>query len=389
MKRIFLIVLDSFGIGAMPDAESFGDVNVNTLAACATSKELNIPNMIGAGLGNIDGVTCLPKAEAVGAYARLTEKSMGKDTTIGHWEIAGVISPQPLPTYPEGFPQEVLDAFEAATGRGCLCNLPYSGTDVIRDYGQAQLDTGKWIVYTSADSVFQVAAHEELIPLEELYDACHKARNILRGKHGVGRVIARPYVGDSVNGFKRTSNRHDYSLEPPAKTMLDAISEAGLASIGVGKIHDIFAGIGTTEHVYNKSNANGMEHALHYAQQDFKGLCFVNLVDFDMQFGHRRDIDGYARALTEFDSWLPKLMEKLGEDDLVMITADHGCDPAYTATTDHTREYVPLLVLGKGVKPVNLGTRKSFADIAATVTELLGVDYETEGQSFAKEILKK
>ena len=389
MKRIFLIVLDSFGIGAMPDAESFGDVNVNTLAACATSKELNIPNMIGAGLGNIDGVTCLPKAEAVGAYARLTEMSMGKDTTIGHWEIAGVISPQPLPTYPEGFPQEVLDAFEAATGRGCLCNLPYSGTDVIRDYGQAQLDTGKWIVYTSADSVFQVAAHEELIPLEELYDACHKARNILRGKHGVGRIIARPYVGDSVNGFKRTSNRHDYSLEPPAKTMLDAISEAGLASIGVGKIHDIFAGTGTTEHVYNKSNANGMEHALHYAQQDFKGLCFVNLVDFDMQFGHRRDIDGYARALTEFDSWLPKLMEKLGEDDLVMITADHGCDPAYTATTDHTREYVPLLVLGKSVKPVNLGTRKSFADIAATVTELLGVDYETEGQSFAKEILKK
>ena len=389
MKRIFLIVLDSFGIGAMPDAESFGDVNVNTLAACATSKELNIPNMIAAGLGNIDGVTCLPKAEAVGAYARLTEMSMGKDTTIGHWEIAGVISPQPLPTYPEGFPQEVLDAFEAATGRGCLCNLPYSGTDVIRDYGQAQLDTGKWIVYTSADSVFQVAAHEELIPLEELYDACHKARNILRGKHGVGRVIARPYVGDSVNGFKRTSNRHDYSLEPPAKTMLDAISEAGLASIGVGKIHDIFAGIGTTEHVYNKSNANGMEHALHYAQQDFKGLCFVNLVDFDMQFGHRRDIDGYARALTEFDSWLPKLMEKLSDEDLVMITADHGCDPAYTATTDHTREYVPLLVLGKGVKPVNLGTRKSFADIAATVTELLGVDYETEGQSFAKDVLKR
>ena len=390
MKRIFLIVLDSFGIGAMPDSEAFGDVNVNTLAACATSPELKIPNMIAAGLGNIDGVSCLPKVEkTTGAYARLTEKSMGKDTTIGHWEIAGVVSENPLPTYPEGFPQEVLKAFEEATGREVMCNLPYSGTDVIRDYGEAQLDSGKWIVYTSADSVFQVAAHEELIPLEELYDACHKARNILRGKHGVGRIIARPYVGDSVNGFKRTSNRHDYSLEPPAKTMLDAISEAGLASIGVGKIHDIFAGIGTTEHVYNKSNANGMEHALHYAQQDFKGLCFVNLVDFDMQFGHRRDIDGYARALTEFDAWLPKLMEKLGEEDLVLITADHGCDPAYTATTDHTREYVPLLVLGKGVKPVNLGTRKSFADIAATVTELLGVDYETEGQSFAKDVLKR
>ena len=388
MKRVFLIVLDSFGIGAMPDSEKFGDVNVNTLAACATSPELNIPNMVAAGLGNIDGVSCLPKAAApVGAFARLTEKSMGKDTTIGHWEIAGVISPEPLPTYPEGFPEEVLKAFEEATGRGCLCNLPYSGTDVIRDYGQQQLDTGKWIVYTSADSVFQVAAHEELIPLDELYDACHKARNILRGKHGVGRVIARPFVGDSVNGFKRTSNRHDYSLEPPAETMLDAIKAAGLDSIAVGKIHDIFAGYGDTEYVYNKSNANGMEHALRYAGQDFHGLCFVNLVDFDMQFGHRRDIPGYARALSEFDAWLPKLMEKLGEEDIVMITADHGCDPAYTATTDHTREYVPLLILGKAVKPVNMGTRKSFADIAATVTELLGVSYETEGKSFAADII--
>ena len=388
MKRIFLFVLDSFGIGGMPDCESFGDVNVNTLAACATSKELKIPNMIAAGLGNADGVTCLPRTDVpTGAIARLSEASMGKDTTIGHWEIAGVVSPRPLPTYPNGFPQEVLDAFEAATGRGCLCNLPYSGTDVIRDYGQQQLDTGKWIVYTSADSVFQVAAHEELIGLDTLYDACHKARNILRGEHGVGRVIARPFVGDSETGFKRTSNRHDYSLEPPAETMLDAIKAAGLASIGVGKIHDIFAGIGTTEHVYNKSNTNGMEHAMRYADQDFTGLCFVNLVDFDMLYGHRRDIDGYAKALSEFDAWLPGFMEKMGEDDLVMITADHGCDPAYTATTDHTREYVPLMILGKNVKPVNLGTRFSFADIAATVTELLGVAYDTPGRSFAKEIL--
>ena len=281
----------------------------------------------------------------------------------------------------------MLDAFAEATGRGCLCNLPYSGTDVIRDYGQEQLDTGKWIIYTSADSVFQVAAHEEHIPLEELYDACHKARNILRGKHGVGRVIARPFIGDSVNGFKRTSNRHDYSLEPPKPTMLDAIKAAGLDSIAVGKIHDIFAGYGDTEYVYNKSNANGMEHASHYAKQDFHGLCFVNLVDFDMVFGHRRDIDGYAGALTEFDAWLGEFLKELGEDDLVMITADHGCDPAYTATTDHTREYVPLLILGKSVKPVDLGTRRSFADIAATVTDLLGVDYDTPGESFAKEIL--
>ena len=388
MKRVFLFVLDSFGIGAMPDSESFGDVGVNTLASCATSAELKIPNMIAAGLGNIDGVSCLPKVDVpTGAVARLKEASMGKDTTIGHWEIAGIVSPDPLPTYPDGFPQEVLDAFEAATGRGCLCNLPYSGTDVIRDYGEEQMATGKWIVYTSADSVFQVAANEELIPLEELYDACHKARNILRGKHGVGRVIARPFVGNAADNFKRTSNRHDYSLEPATETMLDAIKAAGKASIGVGKIYDIFAGIGTTEHVYNTSNANGMEHAMHYAAQDFEGLCFVNLVDFDMVFGHRRNIDGYAKALTEFDTFLGEFMEKLGEEDLVRITADHGCDPGYTATTDHTREYVPLLILGKGVKPVNLGTRASFADIAATVTELLGVPYENPGKSFAKEIL--
>ena len=388
MKRIFLIVLDSFGIGAMPDAADFGDIDVNTLASCAASARLEIPNLIAAGLGNIDGVSCLPKTDApVGAVARLTEKSMGKDTTIGHWEIAGIVSPDPLPTYPEGFPQEVLDAFSEATGRGCLCNLPYSGTDVIRDYGQEQLLSGKWIVYTSADSVFQIAAHEELIPLEELYDACRKARNLLRGKHGVGRVIARPFVGDAETGFKRTSNRHDYSLEPSRDTMLDAIKAAGLDSIGVGKIHDIFAGIGTTEHVYNKSNLNGMEHTDHYAEKDFHGLCFVNLVDFDMTFGHRRDIDGYANALTEFDRWLGEFLPRLGEEDLVMITADHGCDPGYTATTDHTREYVPLLILGKQVKPVNLGTRNSFADIAATVTELLGVPYETTGESFAKEIL--
>ena len=388
MKRIFLIVLDSCGIGAMPDAESFGDVGVDTLASCAATGKLHIPNMVKAGLGNIDGVSCLPKVDApTGAYARLKEASMGKDTTIGHWEIAGVISPEPLPTYPEGFPQEVLDAFEAATGRGCLCNLPYSGTDVIRDYGQEQLKTGKWIVYTSADSVFQVAAHEEAIGLEALYDACHKARQLLRGKHGVGRVIARPFVGDPVSGFKRTSNRHDYSLEPPKETMLDAIKAAGLDSIAVGKIHDIFAGHGDTEYVFNKSNANGLEHTDHYAGTDFHGLCFVNLVDFDMLFGHRRDALGYAQALNEFDAWLGRFLPTLGEEDLVMITADHGCDPGYAATTDHTREYVPLLVLGKAVRPTNMGTRESFADIAATVTQLLGVGYETPGKSFATQIL--
>ena len=388
MKRVFLIVLDSFGIGAMPDAEAFGDVGVNTLRACASSDKLHIPNMIAAGLGNIDGVEALPKTDTpTGAFARLTEASMGKDTTIGHWEIAGLVSERPLPTYPNGFPQEVLDAFTEATGRGCLCNLPYSGTDVIRDYGQEQLDSGKWIVYTSADSVFQVAAHEELISLDELYDACRKARTLLKGEHGVGRVIARPYVG-TPGDFRRTSNRHDYSLEPPGTTLLDALRAAGKATIGVGKIYDIFAGIGVSEHVYNKSNADGMNHALNYAKQDFEGLCFVNLVDFDMLYGHRRDIDGYAKALTEFDAWLPRLLEQLGDEDIVMITADHGCDPAYTATTDHTREYVPLLVLGKQVKPGSLGTRKSFADIAATVAQLLNVELDTPGESFVQEILE-
>ena len=388
MNRIFLFVLDSCGIGAQPDADKFGDVGADTLRSCASSDKLHIPNLIAAGLGNIDGIDYLPKTDApTGAVARLTETSMGKDTTIGHWEIAGLISPDPLPVYPDGFPEEVLKPFEAATGRGSLLNKPYSGTDAIRDYGEEQLKTGKWIVYTSADSVFQVAANEELIPLEELYEACRIARQQLQGKHGVGRVIARPFVGDPERGFTRTANRHDYSLLPPSPTMLDAIKEAGLASIAVGKIHDIFAGQGDTEYVYNKSNANGMEHAWNYADKDFKGLCFVNLVDFDMVYGHRRDIDGYAGALTEFDRWLGEFMKKLGDGDLVMITADHGCDPGYTKTTDHTREYVPLVILGKAVKPCNLGTRKSFADIAATVTELLGVDYETSGESFAKDIL--
>ena len=388
MKRIFLIVLDSFGIGALPDSERFGDVGVNTLRSCATSRKLHIPNMIAAGLGNIDGVECLPKVDTpLGACARLTEASMGKDTTIGHWEISGIISPNPLPTYPEGFPKDVLDAFEAATGRGVLCNLPYSGTDVIRDYGKEHMETGKWIVYTSADSVFQVAAHEDVVPLEELYEACRKARQILRGKHGVGRVIARPFVGSPEEGFRRTPNRHDFSLEPPAETMLDAVKGAGLDCLAVGKIHDIFAGRGDTEYVFNKSNADGMAHTDDFAARRFNGLCFVNLVDFDMAFGHRRDIDGYANALSEFDAWLGTFLPKLGQEDILMITADHGCDPAYTATTDHTREFVPLLVLGKQVKPVNLGTRATFADIAATVTELLGVPFSTPGRSFAGEIV--
>lgn len=386
MKRVFLIVLDSLGIGAMPDSEKFGDVGVNTLAACATSAKLHIPNLIAAGLGNIDGVSCLLKAaNPTGAVARLKEASMGKDTTIGHWEIAGIVSKEPLPTYPDGFPPEVLEPFMAQTGRGILANAPWSGTEVIEKYGAEHMKTGDLIVYTSADSVFQIAAHEEIVPPETLYEYCRIARKILQGKHGVGRVIARPFVGTPGN-FKRTANRHDFSLEPTAETLPAALKKAGKASIGVGKIYDIFAGCGLTEHVYNKSNADGMNHTLHYADMDFEGLCFVNLVDFDMNFGHRRDIDGYANALTEFDAWLPSLLEKLGDEDVVMITADHGCDPAYLATTDHTREYVPLLVLSKKIKPVNLGTRESFADIAATVAQMLNVKLDTPGKSFMEEI---
>ncbi len=388
MKRIFLIVLDSFGIGQMPDAADFGDVNVNTLASCATSSRLAVPHMIAAGLGNICGVSCLPKADTpTGAYARLQEASMGKDTTIGHWEIAGLVSPRPLPTYPEGFPEEILAPFRAATGRGVLANAPWSGTEVIDRFGAEHMRTGDLIVYTSADSVFQIAAHEDVVPPEQLYEYCRIARELLRGRHGVGRVIARPFVGDPEHGFRRTANRHDFSLEPPGQTLLDALKDAGKDTIAVGKIHDIFAGRGDTEHVYNRSNADGMTHTLHYADRDFDGLCFVNLVDFDMLFGHRRDIDGYANALTEFDAWLPSLLEKLGPEDLVMITADHGCDPGYAATTDHTREYVPLLVLGPAVKAVDLGTRTSFADIAATIAQLLNVPHQTPGRSFAKEIL--
>ena len=388
MKRVFLFVLDSCGAGEMPDAAKFGDFGVNTLRSCATSDKLHIPNLRAAGLGNIDGLEFLePVDQPTGAYCKLAESSMGKDTTIGHWEIAGVVSPEPLPTYPNGFPEEVLKPFREATGRGVLANAPWSGTAVINEYGDEHVRTGDLIVYTSADSVFQIAAHEDVVPVEQLYEYCRIARKILRGRHGVGRVIARPFVGSSGN-YTRTANRHDFSLEPPRKTMLDAFKDAGLDSLAVGKIYDIFAGQGTTEHVYTTGNTDGMAKAMAYAERDFTGLCFINLVDFDMLYGHRRNIDGYAAALTEFDGWLAEFLKKMGPEDLVMITADHGCDPAYTATTDHTREYIPLLVLGQQVKPVNLGTRSCFANIAATICELFDLPLETEGESFGKEILK-
>ena len=387
MKRVFLIVLDSFGIGAMPDSPKFGDVGVNTLASCAASGKLNVPNMIKYGLGNITGVECLPKADAPqGAFGRMQEASQGKDTTIGHWEIAGIVSENAMPTYPNGFPEEVLVPFKEQTGRGVLANAPWSGTQVLEAYGKQHMETGDLIVYTSADSVFQVAAHEDIVPPEQLYEYCWIARKILQGKHGVGRVIARPFVGQP-GSFKRTANRHDFSLEPPKETLLDAVKKAGKDSIGVGKIYDIFASRGTTEHVYNTSNANGMEHTDRYAEKDFSGLCFVNLVDFDMTFGHRRNPEGYAQALNEFDMWLGQFVKKLGEEDILLITADHGCDPGYAATTDHTREYVPILAIGKQVKPGDLGTRSSFADLGATVADLLEVPLDTPGVSFKEALV--
>ena len=387
MKRIFLIVLDSFGIGAMPDAGAFGDAGANTLATCAAAGGLQIPNLLAAGLGNIQGVTCLPKAAApTGAYGRLGEASRGKDTTIGHWEIAGVISRQPLPTYPQGFPEEILKPFREATGRGILANAPWSGTAVIEKFGKQHMETGDLIVYTSADSVFQIAAHEDIVPPEQLYEYCRTARQLLQGRHGVGRVIARPFVG-APGQFRRTANRHDFSLKPPGKTLLDGVKEAGLASIALGKIQDIFAGEGITEFVYQSDNAQGMEHLTAYAQKDFTGLCFANLVDFDMLYGHRRDAKGYVAALNAFDAWLGRFLPSLGPEDLVILTADHGCDPGYAPTTDHTREYVPLLILGQQVKPVDLGTRNTFAHIAATVAELLNIPPVTPAESLAGQIL--
>lgn len=388
-KRVFLIVLDSCGCGEMPDSADFGDAGSNTLRACTASSRLDIPTLSKMGIFNIDSVDCgTPVPAPTAAYGRMAEKSSGKDTTIGHWELAGLISPHPLPTFPDGFPADFIQAFEEKTGRKVLCNKPYSGTEVIRDYGREQKETGGLICYTSADSVFQIAANEADIPPEELYRICETAREMLTGPElGVGRVIARPYTGEYPN-YVRTSNRHDFSLLPPAPTLLDALKQAGLATIGVGKIYDIFAGQGITEMVRNKSNADGMEHTLHYAAQDFEGLCFVNLVDFDMLYGHRNDVDGYAAALTEFDGQLRELLPMLKEDDLLFITADHGCDPS-TPSTDHSREHVPLLAYGAKMKAgYNLGTRSTYADLAATVAEYFGVKANIAGTSFLREILQ-
>ena len=400
MKRVFLIVLDSFGIGAMEDAASYGDINVNTLRSVSSSPFFQMPHMEKLGLFQIDGVKENPMVQGStgagsgrqgeghsGVIARMAERSRGKDTTIGHWEIAGIISPDPLPVYPDGFPKEVIKEFEEKTGRKVICNKPYSGTEVIKDYGREHMRTGALIVYTSADSVFQIAAHEDIIPVQELYKYCEIAREMLVGKHGVGRVIARPFNGKYP--FTRTANRHDFSLLPPADTMLNLLRRAGYDTVSVGKIFDIFAGSGISESHRTTSNTHGMQVTKELQSKDFSGLCFVNLVDFDMKYGHRNDVAGYAAAATEFDGFLSKFIEDMKEEDVLLITADHGCDPA-TPSTDHSREYTPMLIYGNGVKSgVNLGTRSSFADISATVLEYFGVAQGgTKGESFLKEVLK-
>lgn len=387
-KRVFLIVLDSAGVGEAPDADRFGDVGCNTFGTCEKSGRLNIPNMKKLGIFNLDGITFGKKADNVaGCYGKLTEKSAGKDTTVGHWEIAGLVSKEPMPTFPNGFADEVIKEFERQTGRGVLCNLPYSGSEVIKVYGEEHMKTGKLIVYTSADSVFQIAAHEEIIPVKELYRYCRIARQILQGKNAVGRVIARPFVGTAPD-FVRTVNRHDFSLEPPADTMLDVLKASGKQVLGIGKIYDIFAGRGITTTWPNKGNDLNMEQMMQCMDQDFEGLCFVNLVDFDMLYGHRNDIEGYTNALNTFDVQLSSVFKKLREEDLLIITADHGCDPGFKGT-DHTREYVPCLCCGARLKKgVNLGIRSSYADISKTVMEYLGIPFTGDGESFLEEIIQ-
>lgn len=374
MKRVFLIVLDSVGIGEMPDAKEYGDAGSNTLLTVSKSRYFSMPNMKKLGLFNIDGVCIGEKEENPAAsFARMKELSKGKDTTIGHWEIAGVVSEAPLPVYPNGFPASVMEEFEKRTKRGTLCNRPYSGTEVIQDYGRQHMQTGDLIVYTSADSVFQVAAHEAVIPVEVLYEYCGTAREILKGKHGVGRVIARPFEG-KPGEFKRTAGRHDFSLEPPEPTMLDRLKEAGCDVISIGKIADIFAGRGITESVRTTGNADGILKTLACMKKDFTGLCFVNLVDFDMLYGHRNDIDGYAKALSYFDAQLPKILGSMKKEDVLMITADHGCDPG-TASTDHSREYTPFLMVGDLVPSgVNYGTKEGFFGVAEEVLKIFEVN---------------
>lgn len=381
-KRVFLIVLDSFGVGETEDAADFGDKGSNTLRSCFNTGRLNVPNMRSLGLFNIDGVTVGEKSPSPrGFYGRLSELSKGKDTTTGHWEIAGLTSVKPFPTFPEGFPREIIEKFERAVGRKTLCNKPYSGTKVIADYGAEHLETGALIVYTSADSVFQIAAHESIVPVERLYEYCRTAREILTGDYAVGRVIARPFEGEFP--FVRTPRRHDFSLVPPRDTALDILDRDGFTVHGIGKIYDIFAGKGVNSADREIGNDVDMRLTSAMQRRDFKGLCFTNLVDFDMSYGHRRDPEGYANALNEFDVWLGGFMQKMRPDDALIIIADHGCDPCHTGT-DHTREHIPVLMYGDGIAAGNFGTKAGFGNIGASVLDLLGASGGVDGHSLLK-----
>ncbi len=370
-KRIFLIVLDSFGIGEAPDSELFGDKGANTLKSVSSSPYFRIDTLKSLGFTHIDGTQYLEKGTLHSQIARLQEKSQGKDTTIGHWEIAGLISEKPLPIFPYGFPSSFINEFSEKVGRPVICNKVYSGTEVIKDYGEEALKNGSLIVYTSADSVFQIAAHESVVSPEKLYKYCEIARNMLQGELGVGRIIARPFEGEYP--FKRTSRRHDFSLIPPKKTMLNHLSESEFDVLAVGKINDIFANSGITEYVYSENNADGMKKTAEFQEKGFNGLCFTNLVDFDMVYGHRRDVDGYAKAITEFDIWLKDFINKMSSEDVLIITADHGCDPCFSGT-DHTREYVPFLMYGESIPPENKGTIKGFDYVSKVILNQLECD---------------
>lgn len=370
-ERVFLIVLDSLGAGEAPDASAFGDVGAHTLRSLYNTGKLHIPNLLNLGIGNIDGLGFLGKTEKPTAtVARLEELSGGKDTTIGHWEICGHVSKDPLPTFPNGFPENIVKKLKSAFGRDILCNLPYSGTKVLIDYGEEHIESGKLIVYTSADSVLQIAAHTDVVPLEQLYEYCEKAREIMQGEYGVGRIIARPFIG-KAGEFKRTADRRDFSITPPENLLADRLLKKGYDTIAVGKISDIFAGRGFTESRHTHSNGEGMAVCSEYAEKDFHGLCFVNLVDFDMLWGHRRDADAYTDGLNSFDLWLGGFVASIKSTDMLIITADHGCDPNFKKTTDHTREYVPCIVYSPNESPKNMGTVKGFDYVAKTVLEAL------------------
>ena len=385
--RVIWIVLDSVGIGEMPDAATYGDIGSDTLGNIARRRRLKLPNLCGLGLANIRPLTGLdPVAMPAGAYGKCALASPGKDTTTGHWEMAGIHLEKPFPLFPKGFPREVMEPFETRIGRHTLGNKAASGTEIIKELGEEHVRTGSPIVYTSADSVFQIAAHEDVIPLFELYKMCETARDILRGPYEVGRVIARPFVGEA-GAFMRTPNRHDYAVPPPKGMLLDKLQARGVEIFSVGKIFDVFLGRGIAEQVKTKTNADGMAKTLAAMDEQARGLIFVNLVDFDMLYGHRNDVEGYARALEEVDAWLPALNAKLGTDDLVILTADHGCDPT-TPSTDHSREYVPVLAYGpKARRGANLGVRGSLSDIGQTVAENFGTRIVT-GTSFLENLLR-